>query len=89
MYFMIDPDLLRLEKMMVLIPRFTPPGSGLLVRITEKAPKEESHGRLMRETMRYFRRLSIRCCIGFKRSGCCVFRAGQIIMERRRRAVFF
>lgn len=42
MYFMIDPDLLRLEKMMVLIPRFTPPGSGLLVRITEKAPKEES-----------------------------------------------
>lgn len=53
MYFMIDPDLLRLEKMMVLIPRFTPPGSGLLVRITEKAPKEESHGRLMRETMRY------------------------------------
>ncbi len=27
LYFMIDPDLLRLEKMMVLIPRFTPPGA--------------------------------------------------------------
>ena len=53
MYFMIDPDLLQLEKMMVLIPRFTPPGSGLLVRITEEAPENAGHDWLMRETMRY------------------------------------
>lgn len=55
MYFMLDPDLLCLEKMMALIPRFTPPGSGLRIRITEEVPENAGHGRLMRETMRYIR----------------------------------
>lgn len=57
MYFMIDPDLLCLEKMMVLIPRFTPPGSGLRIHITEEVPENAGHGRLMKETMRYIRNL--------------------------------
>lgn len=52
---MLDPELLLLEKMMVLIPRFASPGSGLLVRLTEKVPENTTHDQLIRETMRYIR----------------------------------
>lgn len=57
MYFMLDPDLLCLEKMMVLIPRFSPPGSGLLVHTAEDVPDGAGHDQLMRETMRYIRNI--------------------------------
>ena len=55
MYFMIDPDLLRLEKMMTQIPHFPPPSSGLLIHISEETPASTSHNKLMRDTMRYIR----------------------------------
>ena len=57
MYFMINPDLLQLEKMMVLIPHFTPTTSGLQVHSMEEAPKNAEHDQLMRETMRYIHNL--------------------------------
>lgn len=57
LYFMMDPELFRLEKMMVLIPRFTSPGSCLLVHAVKEAPEDAEHDRLMRETMQYIRHL--------------------------------
>ena len=55
MYFSIEPERIRLERMMTLIPHFPPRTSGLIVPISEGAPAGASHCMLMQDTMRYIR----------------------------------
>lgn len=55
MYFSIEPERIRLERMMTLIPHFPPRTSGLIVPISEGAPVGASHCMLMQDTMRYIR----------------------------------
>lgn len=55
MYFSIEPERIRLERMMTLIPHFSPRTSGLIVPISEGAPAGANHRMLMQDTMRYIR----------------------------------
>ena len=60
MYFATDPGLLRLERMMTLIPNFPLRFCGVRVYDTEIAPIGVSHNELVWNTMRHVRNLNFR-----------------------------
>lgn len=56
MYFSTTSELLQMEKMMTLVPRFPPCGCGVIIQMSsDEGRPEANHTRCMEETMRYIR----------------------------------
>lgn len=60
MFFITEPELLRLEKLMILVPNFTPRRSGVRVCEDKELPCGLSHDELIRNTMHNVRNPAFR-----------------------------